>query len=242
MNTKRHHQKIHSIYTCYQPIIEIHSKKILGYEALTRGKGKIRNPGDLFGQAYEDGKTIDLDFECLRTAFKILPFLRKSESLFVNVEPITLGHSFSKAKEGGSLLRKILNHRKRIVFELTEGMKARDFDLIKKGVAFIRKKGYRFAIDDVADIGSRLSCLLSLKPHYMKIDVSLVRGIRESRLQQALVKRLVILAKKHSCHIIAEGVERKRDLELVREMGIPYVQGFYFARPIKRLARSGPHH
>ena len=231
-------EKIKSIQTLYQPIVEIRSKKILGYEALTRGKGKPHFPKDLFRLSYEKGFTIDLDFRCLGMALRAAPRLRRKEFLFVNVEPITLSRAFKKGAQADLLLKKFsAPSRRQIVFELTEGMKARDFALVKKGVGLIKKSGCRFAIDDVTGIGAKLFRLLTLKPHYLKIDISLVRGIRKNRVQQGLLRRLVGLGEKNGCRLIAEGVEDKLDLALLREIGIHYAQGFYFSRPQKHLNR-----
>lgn len=224
--------------TVYHPIVEMQSEKILGYEALTRGRGKWRMPEDLFRYSYEQGKTIALDFSCLRTAIKILPKLLKGDMLFLNVEPTTLTHTFMKGEMGDEFLKQISDYAHQIVIELTEGMKARDFELIKRGLFFIRKSGCQFAIDDVAGIDSKLIKLMGLNPDFMKIDMGLIKGLADNRLNQGIVKEIVDLAKEHKCWMIAEGVERKKDLELVRKIGIHYAQGFYYARPHKNLQRT----
>lgn len=230
-----HHPKFQVGHTLYQPIMDIRSEKVFGYEALTRGKGKLRLPGDLFRASYEDGCTVELDFNCFDSAFPMIHRLKKTQLLFVNVEPITLCHFFGRGKEAHFLLQRISHHWDQIVFELTEGMKTRDFILVKRGVLFLKKLGCRFAVDDVAGIGSKLSQLLSLQPDFLKIDITLIKGIQKSRLQQELVRRLAKLARKSRSLLIAEGVEEKKELEFVRSLGIPYAQGFYFHRPGRRL-------
>lgn len=229
--------KAKPIYTVYQPIVEIDTRKILGYEALTRGRKKWRLPEDLFRRSYEEGFTTALDFECLWQAFKILPKLHKKRFLFVNIEPITLGHSFVKGREGDYLLKKFSKYRRQIVFELTQGMKGRDFEFIKKAVDFLKKNGFRFAIDDISGIGSKLFLLLSFKPDFLKIDISLVKGLAHNHMHQDLVHRIVELGQKIHSPIIAEGVERKKEEEAVLRMGIPYAQGFYYARPQRHLLK-----
>lgn len=223
--------KFEPIHTVYQPIIHISTEKVLGYEALTRGRGRWELPEDLFRRSYEEGFMKALDLECMWRAFQILPRLGSKRFLFVNAEPTTFCHAFVKGGEGDLLLRKVARYAPQIVFELTEGMKGRDLPLLKKAVGLLKKRRFRFAIDDVAGIGSKLFRLLSLKPDFLKIDISLVKGLGENRLQQGLVARLVDLSTKYGCLVIAEGVERKTELEFVRRMGIPHAQGFYFARP-----------
>lgn len=230
------------LYSVYQPIVELGSLKTLGFEALTRGRGRWRRPEELFRYSYEDGNTIALDFSCIKIAVKILPKLQKGEFLFVNVEPTTVTHTFMRGEQGDALLKSIAGHAHKIVFELTEGMKARDFEMVKRGLFFIRKAGCQFAIDDVAGIDSKLIRLMSLNPDYMKIDMGLINGLAENDLNQEIVQELIELAREHHCWIVAEGVERKKDLDLVRKMGIHYAQGFYFAKPSKNLRRKfSPH-
>lgn len=180
-----------------------------------------------------------LDLECLWMAFRILPKLRKNQLLFVNIEPLTLGRIFGKGREGELLLKKFSRYARRVVFEITQGMKTADFPFIKKAVAYLTKKGFRIAIDDVSGIGSRLLLLASLKPHFLKIDISLVRGIRENHLHQDIVQHAILLGKKVSASIVAEGVEKREDVEYIRQIGIPYAQGFYFSHPKRQLLRSG---
>lgn len=228
------------IYNVYQPIVEIKTRKIIGYEALTRGLGRERFPQHLFRTAYKEGSAIHLDLQCLVSAFQILPRLPKNVFLFVNIEPLTLITIFSEgeADQGMTLLSKVASYGKRIVFELTEGMKIRDFERVKRGLNHIRKLGCRFAIDDVAGMGAKLLRLVSLKPQFLKIDMTLIRGLAKNRLQQLLLHRIVELGKHNGCHLIAEGVEIKLDLEFVQKSGIRYAQGFYFSPPRKNLLKT----
>jgi len=227
------------IYSVYQPIIEVATKNIVGYEALTRGLGKERLPENLFRRAYDDGSAVHFDLRCLITAFQILPRLPKQAALFVNIEPITLTNIFSGRHDshGAAILDKISAFGKQVVFELTEGMKVRDFELVKKAVALIRNYKCRFAIDDVAGIGAKLLKLVSLKPQFIKIDITLVKGLSKNRFHQLLVQRIVELGEENGCGLIAEGVETKHDLELIQKYRIPYAQGFYFSKPQKKLLK-----
>lgn len=218
------------IDSVYQPIVEIESKEIFGYEALARSR-KGGNPQDLFRRAYEQGHAIALDLKCIRSAFRSFKVKTNNRFLFVNVEPITLGHSFRKGRRVEGLLKKMNSHSHQVVFELTEGMKARDFDLVKQGYMFLRDLGFKFAIDDVDGIDSKLFKLLALKPDLIKVDMGLIQGISHNVFQQNLVKQLVELGWENDFQIIAEGIEHKNDLDYVTKLGIPYAQGYYFAKP-----------
>jgi len=226
-----------TIYSVYQPIVDIKKKEIFGYEALTRGLGGMGLPEQLFRRSYQDGTTNTFDLKCLETAIGILPRLDKRTLLFLNVEPMTLGDTFPK-KQGKRFLSKIKSYEKQIVFEITEGMKGRDFSYVKKSVQSVRKLGCAFAIDDVAGIGSKLMQFLSLKPDFIKLDMSLVRGIAKKPFQQKLLKQILELGKKSKTTFIAEGVETRSELKFIKKSGITIIQGFYFARPKKILQKS----
>jgi len=235
---KKYYRK-EPFYCVFQPIVNIRTRKIIGYEALVRGRGKAKLPEDIFRRSYEEGLTIALNLECFNLAFKILPKLGKGKLLFVNVEPITLARCFSPGGEADILvLSKIGKYRRQVVFELTEGMKIRDFHLIKRAVKFIKSLGCKFAIDDVVGIGAKLFKMVSLKPEFIKVGMGLVRQIHKRPLQQDLTRQLINLGQGCGSTLIAEGVERKKEMEAVQEMGVDYVQGFYYSRPKKALINT----
>lgn len=224
------------IFSVYQPILDIATWDIIGYEALARSEKEM--PTEMFRRSYEQGTVIPFDFHCLESAIRVLPQLQEGQSLFLNIEPLTLEQAFSKGKEGETFLKSMKPYAGRIVFELTEGVKKSDFEFIKKGVEFIRTLGYRFALDDITEIGAKTEQLASLKPDFFKIDLQLVHGIANNYLNQQIVREMVHLGRVNASEMVAEGVEKKEDLELIRRIGIRYGQGFYFAKPAKELVFS----
>lgn len=224
------------VYSVYQPILDIATWDIIGYEALTRSDKEM--PVEMFRRSYEKGTTVPFDFHCLETAIRILPELREGQSLFLNIEPLTLEQAFTTGKEGEEFLENVKSYSDKIIFELTEGVKKSDFDFIKKGVEFIRALGYRFALDDITEIGSKTAQLASLKPDFFKIDLQLVHGIANNYLNQQIVREMVHLGRMNGSEMVAEGVEKKEDLDLIRRIGIRYGQGFYFAKPSRELIAS----
>lgn len=225
-------------YSVYQPIVEIGSGKIFGYEALTRGIARIRQPQELFRKAYEAGDAIEFDLKCLRTTLRSFPKISKDQLLFVNIEPVTLGYAFRRGREVQKILDRMKSYANQIVFEMTEGMKLRDFDLVKQGFHFLKKYQCRFALDDIDGVDSKLLKLLTLKPDYIKIDMSLIQHITDHPIHQKLVAQLIELGKKKNFRIIAEGIENEKDFKIVQSLGIQYVQGFLFARPQRKLRKT----
>ena len=215
--------------------MDIATWDVLGYEALARSEDET--PAEMFRKSYENGTIIPFDFHCLESAIKILPELKDGQYLFLNIEPLTLEQAFSKGKEGEEFLKGMKAYADKIVFELTEGVKKSDFSFIQRGVEFIRAFGYRFALDDVDDIGAKTSQLVSMQPDFLKIDLQLVQGIASNYLNQQIVREMVHLGRVHGSEMIAEGVEYAADLEFIRNMGIRFGQGFYFAKPSKELVQ-----
>ncbi len=224
------------IHSVYQPIVDIATGDVLGYEALIRSEKEM--PAEMFRRSYEKGTVIPFDFHCLDSSIRVLPELRESRFLFVNIEPLTLEQAFSSGKEGEEFLVGLKRYAKNVVFELTEGVKKSDFAFIQRGVEFIRAFGYRFALDDVDDISVKTSQLASLRPDYLKIDLQLVQGIASNYLNQQIVREMVHLGRMNGAEMIAEGVEHRSDLDFIRNMGIRYGQGFFLARPGRELIDS----
>ena len=224
------------IYSVYQPIVDIATGDVIGYEALARSDRET--PAEMFHRSYEKGTVIPFDFHCLESSIKVLPELQEGQYLFLNIEPLTLEQAFSKGKEGEEFLKGLKPYTEKVVFELTEGVKKSDFSFIQRGVDFIRAFGYRFALDDIDDISVKTSQLASLRPDYLKIDLQLVQGIASNYLNQQIVREMVHLGRVNGSEMVAEGVEHRSDLDFIRNMGIRYGQGFFFARPSKELIFS----
>ncbi|MBN1688822.1 MAG: EAL domain-containing protein [Candidatus Omnitrophica bacterium] len=225
-----------SLHSVYQPIVDIEKNRIVGYEALIRGKGKWANPEKLFHYAYEKGFVIPLDLECIHKALDILPALSLGQMLFVNIEPITLSSHLFRQSDFGKLLQGI-QKKKPVVFELTEGMKSRSIPLIQKGVQMLRRWDCQLALDDVRGIGVKFLELLKLKPDYIKIDRSIVQGLSKNSFLQRMVREIVGVSQGYDAHLIAEGVENLHDLNLLKRMKIRFSQGFYYAKPEKELKK-----
>lgn len=226
---KQKSDKSENIYSVYQPIVDIATWDIIGYEALTRSAKET--PVEMFRKSYEEGTVVAFDFQCLAMAIKVLPKLEAGQCLFLNIEPLTLERAFEQGKEGEEFLQNIKQYSDRIVFELTEGIKKSDFEFIKRGVSFIRLLGYRFALDDLSEIGSKTFQLATLRPDFFKIDLHLVQNIANNHLNQQIVREMVHLGRVHGSEMVAEGVETREDYEYIRALGIRYGQGFYFASP-----------
>jgi EAL domain-containing protein (putative c-di-GMP-specific phosphodiesterase class I) len=76
-----------------------------------------------------------------------------------------------------------------------------------------------------------LEAIVELQPDFLKLDISMVRGIDRNLLKQEMTKAMISFAGSMNAIIIAEGIETKEELETVKKLGIPLGQGFLLGRP-----------
>src|SRR6185295_7016143 len=94
----------------------------------------------------------------------------------------------------------------------------------------LRGRGFRFAIDDLG-AGYALSSLERVQPEYVKLDVSLVRNVHRSGMNQRLIESLTNLCRGRNRQVVAEGVEQQAERDALRGLGCGFLQGFLFGRP-----------
>ena len=115
----------------------------------------------------------------------------------------------------------------RVVVELTEHAPISDYPMLRSVLADLRRKGARLAVDDVGAGHASLRHILQLEPDLIKLDVSLTRDIDTQRAQRSLASALVTFGREVEATLIAVGIETAAELEVIRELGIPWAQGFY---------------
>ena len=118
-----------------------------------------------------------------------------------------------------------------ITFEFTEDEQIIDRDHLKGIIATYRKHGFQTALDDFGAGYAGLSLLADFQPDTIKLDRCLVDGIDCDKPRKAIVAGLLKTAEILGLSVVAEGVERREELETLKEMGIRLFQGFLFARP-----------
>jgi len=121
--------------------------------------------------------------------------------------------------------------RSKTVMEITEKSIIDDFEHFRDAVARLRAHGFRIAIDDAGAGYSGLRTVVEAEPDFIKLDISLIRGLDGSHVKQKLVKTLHDFAGEAGITLIAEGVETDEQLTTLRRLDIPYGQGFLFAYP-----------
>jgi diguanylate cyclase (GGDEF)-like protein len=222
------------LYSVYQPIISISSAAVLGWEALIRGpeNSYFRYPGNIFSFAEAEGLLFPLEKICRESAFNNLGGIGLGQKIFVNVHPNTINDPTFTEGETMRIIQNLHIQPENVVFEITERHHIKDFMSLNRTLTHYRDQGFLVAVDDVGCGFSNLQSIAEIRPDYIKIDMSLVRGIHKDGVKTALMETFVTFAAKIGCEIIAEGIEEEDELALLAHVGVHYGQGYFFGRPV----------
>jgi EAL domain-containing protein (putative c-di-GMP-specific phosphodiesterase class I) len=128
-----------------------------------------------------------------------------------------------------------------VVLEITERTAIKDYPKFRKRLRSFRERGFRFAVDDAGSGYAGLGSIANLEPDFIKLDISLINSIDTNFIKQNLVETMVGFAKEQGAMVIAEGIERAEELETVKRIGVPLVQGFLLHRPERAGATVAAH-
>ena len=223
----------------FQPIISLKENGIFGYEALSRGtlQAFYRAPTLLFQIARESGCLIDLERLAVKKAINSAKSIGKKK-LFMDTSSLYLQNLSREIRYILGWLKIENLSPDQVVFEITEKSAITNMSFFKASVKTLRKMGFSIAIDDVGTGYSSLEVLAQLEPQYLKYDRSLIIDIHKSYIKKELLKSLINFAQGINSKIIVEGVEKKEELEVLKDFGIELVQGYLFARPSPEIIQN----
>jgi EAL domain-containing protein (putative c-di-GMP-specific phosphodiesterase class I) len=226
----------------FQPIIELTTGAVLGYEGLIRGPAHtpLHMPAELFRAAVKHGLVLRLERLCRLTVVQAFARLGLPQQLFLNVRPQCLALPGLGTGATRELLRRLAVAPERIVLELTEHLPMFDFSSVRTTLTDYRLLGFQVAIDDLGEGFATFRMWSELRPQYVKADMHFVQGIDRDPLKLQFLKSIQQIARASGSAIIAEGIETAAELQVVRDLGIPYGQGYFIARPAARPPLSAP--
>ncbi|MEI6609029.1 MAG: GGDEF domain-containing protein [Deltaproteobacteria bacterium] len=221
------------LYSVYQPIISIRSAAVLGWEALIRGpeNSYFQRPDNIFSFAEAEGLLFPLEKICRELALNNIGELGPDQKIFVNVHPNTINDPAFTEGETIRIIQNLHIKPKNIVFEITERHHIKDFISFNRTLNHYRDQGFLLAVDDLGCGFSTLQSIAEIRPDYIKIDMSLVRGIHKDGVKIALMETFLTFAEKIGCKIIAEGIEEEAELASLINIGVHYGQGYFFGKP-----------
>lgn len=221
------------ITTVFQPIVSLQNGSIIGYEALSRGPKNsfLKYPDKLFATAEKNNMLWDLEYLCRKKAIEKACSMEINKFLFINVDPLIIKDEKFKKGFTKEFLHQYNISPESIIFEITERTAIEDYPSFKAALNNYVEQGYKIAIDDTGAGYSGLKMLSEVKPHYIKIDMDLIRDIDKDSFKQALIKCFVTLSEVTNMKLIAEGIETYEELITLINMGVYAGQGYFIQRP-----------
>lgn len=215
----------------YQPVVNLDTLEVIGYEALSRGpKGSgFESAAVLFARSEDAGLSAELDRVCRRAALASATGIGRSRKIFVNTRADHLADPDWQDPRLEERLAGLGLAPADLVFEFPETGAQADDSAIERSVAGLRDRGFRFAIDDIGTGYAGIHAIERLRPDYLKLDISLVRKIESNLIQQDLLGSLVTIGRRIGSAVIAEGIESEDELKFLRTHGARYGQGFLFS-------------
>jgi EAL domain-containing protein (putative c-di-GMP-specific phosphodiesterase class I) len=220
-----------AVASVYQPILELPSRKVIGYEALGRGRhpGLPQGPSDLFKIAKSINREVELSALFREQILETVCERTDLPALFLNTHPSEVGRpdhlrATIDAALSACKLKLVIEIHEAAIVEI-------------KGIADLKERlatvGVQLAYDDFGSGQARLLELAEVPPDYLKFDIRFVRGIDQSSAsKRRLLGSLVKAARDLGVHTLAEGIETEGEAETCVELGFTHAQGFYYSYPI----------
>ena len=224
----------------FQPLINIQKNTITGFEALLRWHddelGWIA-PDVFIPIAEKMGVIFDIDTWVFTQAVKQVDMWRdvyhEDFIVSINFSPTNFYHNkFSTWIDGNEMAT--VSNMDWIELEITERLVLNNDPIVLSAIAKLRAKGIQFSIDDFGIGYSSLGYIKNFSDVLckIKIDQIFIKEILFSDFDIAFVKSIMMLSDTLNLKVLAEGVEEKGQIELLKKLGCKYVQGFYFSKPL----------
>jgi diguanylate cyclase (GGDEF)-like protein len=222
-----------SIVPFYQEIINLKDMSLFGFEVLMRIKsnGRFLSAGEFVNVAERIGAMQKLGFLLIERVFENYKLFENKFPLFIfiNMVPDNLTEEF--AEKVRALADKYSVPTNNVVFEITERKAIEDIMQVVSFVSKLKDEGFRFAIDDFGSGYASFYYLKYLPVDFLKIDGEFIKTLPYSPTDRVFIEGIVSVAKKMGVKTIAESVENEEVLEVVKDLGIDYAQGYYFGKP-----------
>lgn len=223
-----------SITSHFQPIIDMKDNSIYGYETLARGvrdDASLVYPDELFSKSKRNDLNFRLDRLCRESSLKTAATKKVHQKVFINFIPTSIYDPEFCLNSTVKWANQLEFDPSQIVFEVVETELVKDQEHLKSILEYYRKEGFKIALDDVGEGYSSLNMLIELQPDIIKIDRNIIDQIDKNELKQSVYRALFNLARENGITVLAEGVETKYELDMIKSIGVDLVQGYYFAKP-----------
>ena len=222
----------------YQPIMD-RNLETVGYEVLARwqkDQNLIVSAGEFIPYLKESGHIVDFDkyvFE--KVCRQLAEWEQDGTAMSVDFVSVNVSPSSFMRADFLLFVPKVIEKygidAKRIVLEITEDEFLSDFEAAERKMTLLKEYGVRFILDDYGTGYASLSCLYRLPLSGLKIDKSMIADIDTNENIKKIVSLIFAMAQEIGLTVVAEGVERETQRDILVSMGCNYFQGFLFDSP-----------
>ncbi len=230
------------IISYYQPVVDLQSGRVAGFEALARWNHPLRGvlaPGEFIALAEESGLVVDIGNQLLKAACRDAQELSQrfnGNGFFfnVNISPVQIQDSDLCENVSSALVESGFSPAN-LNLEITESLFLDDFDRAISVFQQLKQLGVKIALDDFGTGYSSLMYLERLPIDILKLDRSFIRNIDQgTNKRKQLARTIVELGLGLDLRIVAEGIEQIAEQEFVIQTGCKYGQGYLYCRPISK--------
>ncbi|MUV36857.1 Diguanylate cyclase [Lentibacillus sp. JNUCC-1] len=223
------------IQTYYQPIVAVKNNviQIVGNELLSRGVNEHNEmipPFKMFEAARKRNRLFALDRVCRMESINNAKNATE-RLIFINFIPTAIYVPEHCLATTFALIKKLDIRPEQVVFEVVETDKVQDIEHLKSILSYYRKHGFKYALDDVGTGFNGPELIADLQPDFVKLALEYTNGVSKDAEKKATAEVVLKMAHDVGAQALAEGVERKEDLDFLNEMGYDLYQGYYFAKP-----------
>jgi EAL domain-containing protein (putative c-di-GMP-specific phosphodiesterase class I)/GGDEF domain-containing protein len=234
----------------FQPILDLSTGKIHGFEGLIRGPSDsvLHSPLNLLKVATYAGCRMETEAACCQTLALAFAASGLPQRLFLNVSPESLAHPSFLTCMASEALRQVGLTPDRIVIELTENQPTFAFGVLAETSKRYRDLGFTLAMDDLGEGFSSLRLWSELRPEYVKIDMHFIQGVSRDPVKLQFLRSIRDIAATTGAQVVAEGIESEADLAIIQDLGLDLGQGYLLGRPAPvphpipspKIRRQGP--
>jgi EAL domain-containing protein (putative c-di-GMP-specific phosphodiesterase class I) len=220
---------LQTLWMAMHPIVCGRTHAVVGYEALLRSsEPSLPHPAAVIDAAERLGQLDILGRTVREHAAAVFTESGQTALLFVNLHVTDLLDADLLSPRAP--LAKLAHQ---VVLEITERSSLDRVPDVRSVIASLRELGYRIAVDDLGAGYAGLTSFTLLEPDFVKLDMSLIRGIDGNATKQKVVRSMTTLCHEMGMLVVAEGVETRQECAVLVELGCDLLQGFLLARPAR---------
>jgi len=229
----------HSIQ--FQPIIGIATGELHEYECLFRPDMPMlpQSISAIVQAAIDTERSVELDQFIVRVILERAGAIQQRREaageppfrFAINLTPASLLDPSFEARAFAATVRAVGLSPRQLTLECTEQQAVSDVLPLKRQVKALRRLGFGFAVDDAGAGYASFALIAALRPSIIKIDREITHRLARDDAKQALVEAFVSFGRRIGAHLLAEGIETRRDLAALKALGVEFGQGYLLGRP-----------